>query len=55
MTRAFFDIAFTENVKGLQARMPMEHYMMGMPAGLSPERFLHYAEVFAQDVLPAFS
>lgn len=41
--------------KDLQARMPIEHYMLGMPAGLSPERFLHYAEVFAQDVLPAFA
>ena len=41
--------------KDLQARMPIEHFMMGMPAGLPPERFLHYAGQFAQDVLPAFA
>lgn len=41
--------------KDMQARMPLEHFMMTMPAGLSAERFLHYAEQFAQDVLPAFA
>lgn len=41
--------------KKMQTRMPLEHFMMGMPAGLPPERFLHYARDFAQDVLPAFA
>jgi alkanesulfonate monooxygenase SsuD/methylene tetrahydromethanopterin reductase-like flavin-dependent oxidoreductase (luciferase family) len=41
--------------KKMQARMPLEHFMMGMPAGLPPERFLHYASDFAADVLPAFA
>jgi probable F420-dependent oxidoreductase len=39
----------------MQERMPLEHFMMGMPAGLPPERFLRYAEDFAADVLPAFA
>lgn len=41
--------------KALQARMPIDHYMMMMPPGLPAERFRHYAEVFAQEVLPAFA
>jgi alkanesulfonate monooxygenase SsuD/methylene tetrahydromethanopterin reductase-like flavin-dependent oxidoreductase (luciferase family) len=41
--------------KKMQARMPLEHFMMGMPAGLPPERFLSYAADFAADVLPAFA
>jgi hypothetical protein len=41
--------------KKMQARMPLEHFMMGMPAGLPPKRFLHYAADFAADVLPAFA
>jgi alkanesulfonate monooxygenase SsuD/methylene tetrahydromethanopterin reductase-like flavin-dependent oxidoreductase (luciferase family) len=38
----------------MQGRMPIEHYIMMMPPGLPAERFLHYADVFASDVLPAF-
>jgi alkanesulfonate monooxygenase SsuD/methylene tetrahydromethanopterin reductase-like flavin-dependent oxidoreductase (luciferase family) len=41
--------------KNMQARMPIEHFMMAMPAGLPAERFLRYAEDFAQDVIPAFA
>jgi probable F420-dependent oxidoreductase len=41
--------------KKMQARMPLEHFMMGMPAGLPPERFLKYAADFAADVIPAFT
>lgn len=41
--------------KSMQARMPLEHFMMGMPAGLPAERFLHYARDFATDVMPAFA
>ena len=40
--------------KGLQARMPLDHYMMMKPPGLPDDRFLHYAGVFARDVIPAF-
>lgn len=41
--------------RGLQARMPVEHYMMMMPPGLPAERFRHYAELFAREVIPAFT
>lgn len=41
--------------KGLQAKMPLDHYMMMRPPGLPAERFLHYAETFAREVLPAFA
>lgn len=38
----------------LQARIPIDHYMMMMPPGLPAERFVHYADIFAKEVLPAF-
>ncbi len=41
--------------KRMQAKMPIEHFMMAMPPGLPARRFLEYAENFAQDVLPAFA
>jgi probable F420-dependent oxidoreductase len=41
--------------KDMQARMPIEHFMMAMPPGLPAGRFLRYAEDFAKDVLPAFA
>jgi alkanesulfonate monooxygenase SsuD/methylene tetrahydromethanopterin reductase-like flavin-dependent oxidoreductase (luciferase family) len=41
--------------RALQARMPLDHYMMMMPPGLPAERFVHYAGIFAREVLPAFS
>jgi hypothetical protein len=41
--------------KAMQARMPIEHFIMAMPAGLPAPRFLHYAAVFARHVLPAFA
>jgi probable F420-dependent oxidoreductase len=41
--------------RAMQAQMPVEHVILPMPAGLSPERFLHYARVFAREVLPAFA
>jgi alkanesulfonate monooxygenase SsuD/methylene tetrahydromethanopterin reductase-like flavin-dependent oxidoreductase (luciferase family) len=43
-----------ENFKAMQAKIPLKHYAMSMPPGLSPERFLHYAEVITSDVMPAF-
>jgi alkanesulfonate monooxygenase SsuD/methylene tetrahydromethanopterin reductase-like flavin-dependent oxidoreductase (luciferase family) len=41
--------------KDMQARMPIEHFMMAMPPGLPAERFLDYAELFAKEVMPAFA
>jgi alkanesulfonate monooxygenase SsuD/methylene tetrahydromethanopterin reductase-like flavin-dependent oxidoreductase (luciferase family) len=43
-----------EHFKAMQARIPVEHFMMMAPPGLPAERFVHYAEVFAKEVLPAF-
>jgi probable F420-dependent oxidoreductase len=40
--------------KEMQARMPIEHFMMAMPPGLPAERFLSYARDFAKHVMPAF-
>jgi alkanesulfonate monooxygenase SsuD/methylene tetrahydromethanopterin reductase-like flavin-dependent oxidoreductase (luciferase family) len=45
-------IAFFED---LQARMPIEHYMMALPPGLPAERFLYYAGVLAKEVMPVFA
>lgn len=41
--------------RDMQARMPLEHFMMMLPPGLPAERFLHYAEIFAKEVIPAFA
>jgi alkanesulfonate monooxygenase SsuD/methylene tetrahydromethanopterin reductase-like flavin-dependent oxidoreductase (luciferase family) len=43
-----------DKFKAMQARMPIEHYMMMMPPGLPPKRFMAYAELFANKVMPAF-
>jgi len=40
--------------KQLQSRMPLDHYMMMMPPGLPAARFVHYADIFAKEVIPAF-
>ncbi|MCX7863677.1 MAG: LLM class flavin-dependent oxidoreductase [Novosphingobium sp.] len=44
-----------EHFRAMRAKMPLSHYIMAMPPGLSPERFLHYAEIFASDVIPALA
>jgi hypothetical protein len=41
--------------RDMQARMPLEHFMMAMPPGLPATRFLDYARTFATDVMPAFA
>jgi alkanesulfonate monooxygenase SsuD/methylene tetrahydromethanopterin reductase-like flavin-dependent oxidoreductase (luciferase family) len=46
--------AAIEMLRGLQQRMPLDHYMMMLPPGMPAERFIHYAEIFAKDVAPAF-
>jgi alkanesulfonate monooxygenase SsuD/methylene tetrahydromethanopterin reductase-like flavin-dependent oxidoreductase (luciferase family) len=43
-----------DRFKAMQARMPIEHIMMAMPAGLAPAKFVKYPEVFAREVTPAF-
>jgi len=41
--------------KGMRERMPLDHVMMMMPPGLPAERFVHYARVLADEVMPAFA
>lgn len=41
-------------LKAKQARMPLEHVMMMKPAGLPAKRFVEYAQLFADEVIPAF-
>ena len=36
------------------ARVPVEHFMMMLPAGLPAAKFKEYAQVFATEVMPAF-
>ncbi len=43
-----------EKFQAMQARLPVEHFMMMMPPGLPQDRFRHYARLFAERVLPAF-
>lgn len=40
--------------KAMQQRIAVEHVMLMRPPGLPAERFVEYADVFANDVLPAF-
>lgn len=52
------DIATPEQAiakfEAMQARVPVEHFMMMMPAGLPAARFMEYAQLFADEVIPAF-
>jgi alkanesulfonate monooxygenase SsuD/methylene tetrahydromethanopterin reductase-like flavin-dependent oxidoreductase (luciferase family) len=41
--------------KAMQARIPVEHYMLMLPPGIPPEQFKPYAELFAREVIPAFA
>ena len=43
-----------EMLNRMRAKAPVEHFMMMLPPGLPPARFMHYAEVFAREVMPAF-
>jgi alkanesulfonate monooxygenase SsuD/methylene tetrahydromethanopterin reductase-like flavin-dependent oxidoreductase (luciferase family) len=40
--------------RGMQARAPVDHIMLGIPPGLPSARFKPYAELFAREVIPAF-
>lgn len=39
--------------KAMQERIPVEHYMMMRPPGLPAARFIEYAQLFADTVIPA--
>src|SRR3546814_6904165 len=36
------------------AKAPVEHFMMMLPPGLPPAKFMQYAELFANEVMQAF-
>jgi alkanesulfonate monooxygenase SsuD/methylene tetrahydromethanopterin reductase-like flavin-dependent oxidoreductase (luciferase family) len=38
----------------MRAKAPVEHFMMMLPPGIAPSKFAPYAELFAQEVMPAF-
>ena len=40
---------------GMQERAPVDHIMLGIPPGLPSARFKPYAELFALEVIPAFT
>jgi hypothetical protein len=40
--------------EGMLAKAPVEHFMMMLPPGIPAAKFAEYAEVFAQEVIPAF-
>ncbi|MCX2934893.1 LLM class flavin-dependent oxidoreductase [Mycobacterium sp. CVI_P3] len=44
-----------EHFKQMQERVPLEHFMMMRPPGLPVERFIEYAQLFADKVIPAFA
>jgi alkanesulfonate monooxygenase SsuD/methylene tetrahydromethanopterin reductase-like flavin-dependent oxidoreductase (luciferase family) len=41
--------------KRMCAKTPVEHFIMLAPPGLPAAKFVEYAEVFAQEVIPAFA
>jgi hypothetical protein len=38
----------------MRAKAPVEHVMMMLPPGMPPAKFTEYAQVFANEVIPAF-
>lgn len=44
-----------DSFKAMRTRIPVEHFMMMLPPGLPPSKFVPYAEVFAKEVIPAFA
>jgi alkanesulfonate monooxygenase SsuD/methylene tetrahydromethanopterin reductase-like flavin-dependent oxidoreductase (luciferase family) len=40
--------------KAMQEKMPLDHVMMMLPPGLPAARFQEYAQIFANEVMPAF-
>jgi alkanesulfonate monooxygenase SsuD/methylene tetrahydromethanopterin reductase-like flavin-dependent oxidoreductase (luciferase family) len=43
-----------DHFRAMQARIPVEHYVLMLPPGIATERFKPYAELFAKEVIPAF-
>jgi alkanesulfonate monooxygenase SsuD/methylene tetrahydromethanopterin reductase-like flavin-dependent oxidoreductase (luciferase family) len=43
-----------EMFRRMQAKAPVEHFIMMLPPGLPPGKFQPYAELFAKEVIPAF-
>lgn len=41
--------------RNMTERAPVDHIMLGIPPGLPSERFKPYAELFAREVIPAFT
>ena len=39
----------------LREKMPLDHFMMMLPAGCPPELFAKYAAIFAKEVIPHFA
>jgi alkanesulfonate monooxygenase SsuD/methylene tetrahydromethanopterin reductase-like flavin-dependent oxidoreductase (luciferase family) len=39
----------------MRAKAPVEHFMLMLPPGIAPSKFAPYAELFAREVIPAFS
>jgi alkanesulfonate monooxygenase SsuD/methylene tetrahydromethanopterin reductase-like flavin-dependent oxidoreductase (luciferase family) len=44
-----------DKFKSLLERMPLEHVMLALPAGMQPGEFKKYAAIFADEVIPAFA
>ena len=42
-------------LRAMQARVPLESFMMMLPPGLPAAKFVEYAETFARYVMPAFA
>ena len=43
-----------EKFNEMLSKAPVEHFMMMLPSGLPPAKFTEYAQVFANEVMPAF-
>ena len=41
--------------KAMQERIPLDHVILMKPPGLPATRFVHYAQIFAKEVMPAFA
>lgn len=46
--------AAIDKFRAMQARIPVEHFMLMKPPGLAAAKFVEYAELFASEVIPAF-
>jgi alkanesulfonate monooxygenase SsuD/methylene tetrahydromethanopterin reductase-like flavin-dependent oxidoreductase (luciferase family) len=44
-----------DKFRSLQQKVPLEHVMLAVPAGMPPSKFKKYASVFAEEVIPAFA